>query len=302
MNVLSILASRGRSWSVLISERTDPRYHRVGRLWTRLRRIWYPQADGLIVQTRDVASFMRPMMQDKPVTVIPNGVAAGIGQRAMFDREFLVLGVGRLSPEKRFDRLIQAFADAALDQQTAGPIANNASSRLQRGEGLQEAAEERPAQPQWRLVILGEGPQRSQLEQLVQSLGMNDRVALPGFVQSTTDWLQRCSVFVLTSRYEGFPNALLEAMANGCAVIANDCPSGPAEIVRDNVDGWLVAADDMPQLVTRLRAAMASLDERSRVARRAVEVSQRFSLEACFAAWDEVVDEAIRQSDAQRER
>ncbi len=125
-------------------------------------------------------------------------------------------------------------------------------------------------------------------------LGLADRVRLPGFTSAPHDALLDGSVFVLPSRYEGFGLALAEAMALGLPVIAADCPSGPAEIVRDGVTGLLVPSEN----VDALAAAMARLLEDAPLARRlgdaARQTRDRYSISAALAQWNDLLDDVTR--------
>ena len=124
-----------------------------------------------------------------------------------------ILGIGRLENEKGFDRLIDAFATIS------------------------------PSQPSWSLRILGEGSERASLEDQIRELGLSDRVTMPGWIQPVWDELAEATIFALPSRYEGFPSALLEAMACGVPSVAVDCPSGPRAVINDDQCGLLVADD-----------------------------------------------------------
>jgi GalNAc-alpha-(1->4)-GalNAc-alpha-(1->3)-diNAcBac-PP-undecaprenol alpha-1,4-N-acetyl-D-galactosaminyltransferase len=260
MNVLTLLACWGGPWQVVIAERSDPRHQSLGPLWEWLRRRTYPRCCGWVVQTESVARYARTLAGLRPVIVIPNAVtspAAAIPPPEQ--RPTRIVGMGRLSPEKGFDVLVRAFARIA------------------------------PWYPDWTLRILGAGPQREQLEDLADSLGVRDNVHWAGWVDWPESALLESSVFVLPSRYEGFPNALLEAMACGLSCVASACESGPAEIIRDGVDGLLVPPDNVDALADALRQLVSDEAKRARLGRRAVEVTSRFSPEAFFARWDEVL-------------
>jgi glycosyltransferase involved in cell wall biosynthesis len=107
-----------------------------------------------------------------------------------------------------------------------------------------------------RLLILGEGPERARLETLVAELGLGQEVAMPGFKTNPYAYMARAKVLVLASRWEGFANVLLEALAVGTPVVATDCPSGPAEILDYGKYGQLVPVQDVEALARALEAAL----------------------------------------------
>ena len=217
-NVLALLAARGLSIPVVIAERTDPRHHPLGRIWSWLRRQVYPRATAVVVQTEGVRPVVESLAAGKPVHVIPNGIAkpAVLGQRGDESDRALV-AVGRLSHEKGFDLLIMAWSEIAARH------------------------------PKWRLRIYGDGPARESLERLA-SEHVSGHVEFCGATCDTDLAYREADLFALPSRYEGFPNALLEAMAHGLPSVAFDCESGPNEIVRDQVDGLLVPPGDVAAL------------------------------------------------------
>ena len=145
-------------------------------------------------------------------------------------------------------------------------------------------------QEYWRLVILGEGPERSKLEKLAGTLGIRDAVVMPGIVKEPTEWMHKAQFFALPSRYEGFPNALLEAMACGCAVIATDCPSGPAEIIHHNENGLLVPKEDIKALSAGMSRLMEDRELRTCLGQRALEVRSRFAKDTIMAQWDNLIE------------
>ncbi|HOL13816.1 MAG TPA: glycosyltransferase, partial [Bacillota bacterium] len=118
-----------------------------------------------------------------------------------------------------------------------------------------------------KLVILGEGPERGKLEHLVEELGLKDDVSMPGFVENPYKYMRKSAVFVLSSRWEGLPTVLVEALALGIPVVSTDCPSGPAEILENGKWGRLVPVDDPKTLTDAILEAMN--DERGKGVERA---------------------------------
>lgn len=207
-------------------------------LLRRLVRRHYPRADAIIAVSASVARDLAEVtgLPLDRITTIHNPVAAADIERqaqAELDHPWLVagappvvLGVGKLKPQKDFATLVQAFARARAT---------------------------RPA----RLMILGEGEERERLLRLAQRLGVADSVALPGFVSNPFPYMARAAVFVLSSAWEGFSNVLTEALACGCPVVSTNCPGGSAEILDDGAYGPLVPVGDVDALA---RAVLDVLD------------------------------------------
>ncbi len=265
MNMLTLLAVLGLRVPVIVSERSDVRKHRIGPFWSAVRRLLYPKAQAVIVQSDAMRRWAEMVVRKDKVHVIPNPVTlpAGAGGTDALGG-FKVVAIGRLGYEKGFDLLLRAFEKCVAEH------------------------------PDWSLVILGEGPERGRLTELATKLGIEDRVRMPGLVREPAAILRDASMFVLSSRYEGFPNALLEAMACGVPPVSFDCPSGPIEIVRDGVDGILVPPEDVDALSAAMKRLMSDESERRRLALRAPEVLQRFGVEKVMKAWEAVIQRVRR--------
>jgi GalNAc-alpha-(1->4)-GalNAc-alpha-(1->3)-diNAcBac-PP-undecaprenol alpha-1,4-N-acetyl-D-galactosaminyltransferase len=255
MNALVLVACAGLRIPVMVSERVDPREYRPARQWRVLRRLLYPHAAALVVQTHAVADWYRRRLGDSTrVVVIPNPVLAppDEGIAASLPAEFL-LGAGRLVPQKGFDVLVHAFASVASRH------------------------------PSLHLVVAGDGPERARLREMASSLGVGGRVHLPG-KSSVGGLMRRCRAFVLASRFEGFPNVLLEAMACGAPVVATDCPSGPREILEGRLAAWLVPVDDADALARTIDRVLDDSGESTRGAD-AASVVARHSPDAIGGRW-----------------
>jgi len=264
-NVLTLLASRGLGLPVVVAEHTNPRLAPLGPYWGTLRRLLYPRADRVLAVNQEGAEFLRSWLEPGRVLVMPNPVPPDIELPAPLppgpwpELEHTVLGMGRLSPEKGFDILIRAFAAC------------------------------RARHPRWRLLILGQGPQRPFLEGLVRALDIQEVVSLPGNLPRPYGLLERCGLFVMPSRYEGFPCGLLEAMACGAPVLASDCSSAVAKIIASPDQGLVVPRQDTAALARALDRLMADPARRRALGRGARAVRRRYGVEAIMEMWDNLL-------------
>jgi glycosyltransferase involved in cell wall biosynthesis len=145
----------------------------------------------------------------------------------------------------------------------------------------------------WDLVILGEGPLRIALEEQVRDLDLERRILLPGRAGNMAEWYESADFYVMSSRFEGFPNTLAEAMAHGLAAVSFDCDTGPRDIIRDELDGLLVPPGDVTELTVALDLLMSDGLMRLRFAERAVEVKERFSMERIAGMWEKLFEEIL---------
>ena len=203
----------------------------------RLARLLMPAADAIVAVSEGVASDLRgqvPRAAGKIVTIHNPVVGPGLAEQAAEALEHpwfvdggepVVLAAGRLSDEKDYPTLLRAFAEVARSRSV-------------------------------RLVILGQGPERESLLELAKRLGIEDRFDLPGFDVNPFRYMARASVFVLSSRYEGFPNVLAQAMACGTPVVSTDCRSGPREMLEDGRWGRLVPVGDWRAMAGAIEATL----------------------------------------------
>ena len=263
-NVVTILSGIGMGVPVVVSERVDPGHHRIGFVWELLRLLCYRYAARVVVQTRKALDFF-PERVRRRGCVIPNPVCAVADGRKIgrCSRNSRIVGMGRLSHQKGFDLLLRAVAAIA---------------------GTHDS---------WSVVIWGEGECRAELESLGDELGLRGRVSFPGWTAKPFAEMRRGGIFVLSSRYEGFPNVLCEAMACGLPAVSFDCPSGPREIIRSGVDGILVPAEDVGALACALGSLLEDESERRRLGVRAVEVTERFGVQRVMSMWERVLFEAM---------
>lgn len=260
-NLFALLATRGLGIPVIVSERVDPREHRIPVAQRLLRRLLYPRAAAVVVQTERVAGWARGVTRQRRVHVIPNPVPVPSRPRSE-ETPLAIVAAGRLVPQKGFDLLVEALASMRPTEEVS-----------------------------WRCEILGEGPQRAELEGLVRSTGLTGRIELPGRVDDVEQRFSRAAVFVLSSRFEGFPNALTEAMALGLPCVAFDCPTGPRELLIDGQNGRLVPAEDVGSLRTAIRDLLISPGQRHSLGAAARRSVAALDPESVTDRWNDLLSE-----------
>lgn len=283
VNCAAILAAWGLDVPVIACERIYPPLyeHLLPRSYRILRGLLYRFATALVGQTEPASQWLRAHGGKAIIATIPNPVVLPLPAAApslatdtvLPSGRKLLLWAGRLEDQKRPELLIEAVGH--LD-------------------GLP---------PDWHIVLLGEGSLRPKLEKMIAAQGLSDRITLPGFAGNLGDWYRRADLFVMTSSFEGFPNALLEAMAHGVASIAFDVPTGPAELSDDGTR-LLLLPDD--RHVSRLAEALQSLisvpGHRVDLATNAALTAKTYSLETILRQWDDLFGAAIDRMPSRGDR
>lgn len=252
-------AMAGKLSDLTVSVRDNPAS--FPPLFRRLLPIVYRWPGRIVAISQGVAQALVAMgLPPERIVPILNPLdleAAETGARAPLPRELAgegpyVLAVGRLVPQKGFDMLLDAFAAIAPHTEA-------------------------------RLLILGEGAERSRLEAQARALGLADRVSMPGKVANPFVYMAHAACFVLPSRHEGWGNVLAEAMGVGCPVVAFDCPYGPRELIGDA--GLLVPAEDGPELTAALRRVLSDDALRASLRDAGLQRVRSFSLPSTARRW-----------------
>lgn len=261
-NVLVLAALRQLDIPVIVSERTDPRHYKV--VWWRrlMRRLLYPRSSALVVPTEAVATWSRRWMPAHKVEVIVNPLPDFPSPDMEAPREHLILSVGRLVWHKGHRDLIDAYVGSHAQQRD------------------------------WKLVVLGEGPERRNLEAQIDRLNLQEHVSLPGNTPSPWQWLHRAAIFVLPSSFEGFSNALMEGLAMGCACVAYNCPSGPAELLADD-RGVLVPTGDVDALRVALDELVDDEARRLQLAHNGFQGSERYDFDRVTGQWLQLIHRVL---------
>jgi glycosyltransferase involved in cell wall biosynthesis len=226
----------------------------------------YRDLDALAVLTaEDMADYERSMNGGAPpMWRLPNTVreieppSADLSARRIF-------AAGRYTPQKGYDMLLRAFA----------PVAER--------------------HPEWELKIFGRGKREQELRALVAELGLEERVELAGPTDDVPGEMARASVYALSSRFEGFPLVLVEAMSKGMACVAFACPTGPADIIEDRRNGLLVPARDVDGFSAALEAMISDEDLRRRCGAAALDTARDYTMAAIGPKWDEMLQALLQQ-------
>lgn len=260
INALTLAAGIGMHLKIAVSERNNPAQQQANPLWNLLLKMLIRRADAIVLQTKRVAGHVPPSVRGR-TRVIPNPIELPPGQPAPYDVEgpLQCVAVGRLTRQKGFDLLIDAFARVA------------------------------PGNPRWSLSIWGEGADHAALAERIGALAMADRIFLRGVSGIQGAWTEGASAFVLSSRYEGFPNALGEAMACGLPVLAFDCPYGPREMIQTGHDGLLVANGNVVALARALDHLMKDAATRRALGENAAISARRFRLDEIARQWETMI-------------
>ena len=253
--IYAILALLGTGIPVYVSERNNPWVMPNVKVTRFLRKVAYPFANGIIFQTEMAKSFFPKYIQRKGI-VLPNPVDdSRIPAPYEGKREKRFVAVGRLEPQKNFSMLIEAFAE--FNKEVSG----------------------------YRLMIYGEGKERDKLEKLIADLGMQDIIYLPGRDKDVLNRINNATAFILSSDYEGMPNALIEAMCMGMPVISTDCPSGgPQELIKSGENGILISVGNKENLVNAMKL-MTNACEAEKLAGKAGELRKRLTDAGVFEEW-----------------
>lgn len=248
------------------SERSNPYRHYPDFPFSAIKKLAALMSDGYVFQTQ-AASQYYPKKAVKKGIVIPNGIFGDIPDEVVpFDmREKKIYAMGRLAPEKGFDVLLKAFALFSEKHSD------------------------------YTLTVFGEGKLHKDLEELAESLGVSQKVSFPGADKAACEKMSGGRMFVLSSRFEGMPNVLIEAMACGMPVIAANCPMGPSELITNVENGILVKVDD----VEGLAAAMCELAEddflSQRLSENALKTREKLSQEKITEKWLQYASEVIEK-------
>lgn len=238
------------------TERNNPYKYKASKFNTVMRKLFYFFCNGYIFQTEKSAKFFTKKLKIRDV-IIPNAIF----NETVYEleppekREKIICSVGRLTAQKRFDLLIDAFSEI--------------SDKF----------------PEYKLIIFGEGELRSELEAQAEYLGLKDRILLPGASPEAVKLVNRTAVFVLSSDIEGMPNALMEALAMGVPCIATRCDMGPDELIEQGENGILVDTGSSEQISGAVEKILTDSEFAQKLSQNGRKMLRTHSIDAISEKW-----------------
>lgn len=255
-NILALVAHFGIKSPIIVADRSDPRKSPQNKVIRKLRNFLYRFADGVVLQTEYNRNYFNNCIKKKSA-VIYNPVNLGEYEKAALDSEKKkkIVTVGRLIPPKNHKLLIDAFCEVSKDF------------------------------PEYTLEIFGDGEEKENLARYIAELGLAEKVHLMGRVKNVPEATKDAELFVLSSNFEGMPNALIEAMCLGLPVISTRV-SGAEDMIKDGESGFLVDAGDTAGLAEAMKKMLASDELRKNMAQKATEIYGMLETSKIVKQWE----------------
>lgn len=255
LNIETIIACKIAGIKVIVSERNNPSFDPPYLVLRMLRKLVYPLSNGFVFQTNDVREYFGKGIKQKSI-VIPNPLNENLPKKTNdIKRNKTVVSVGRLERQKDHKTLLKAFA---IVQRKF---------------------------PDYKLIIYGEGKLRGELEEKIKSLNMQDSVMLPGKTEDIYNKIINSRVFVFSSLYEGYPNALIEAMALGLPVVSTKCGYGPSEVIKEGYNGFLVPIGNGREMAKKIEYLIENNPEAEQMGRNATELREKLKSDDIINKW-----------------
>lgn len=254
-NMMAIMAILGTKVSIIVADRNDPKKVPSNAVVRKARDILYMFADGIVLQTESNKAYFGKTVQKKSKVIYnPVDMKEYVGMALQSEKKNVIVTAGRLMPQKNQTMLIHAFEKISKKY------------------------------PEYRLMIYGEGPSRKDLEALIEKLELQTRVFLPGNVNDLHERMKTAKLFVLSSDYEGMPNALIEAMCLGLPVISTKV-SGTAELVLEEKNGILVDCKNEEQMVEALERMLEDPQKQKLYATENVKLAEKLRIDMIVEQW-----------------
>lgn len=261
-NLLAVITRQlcVRNIPVVISERCDPL--KRGYIIKKICEFIYPKADCLVCQSKRVGNYFRKLDGMTNIKIIPNPVSLEcIAQTVPENRRKAIIAVGRLNSQKNYNLLIEGFQE----------IKNDYSDYI--------------------VEIYGEGPEYNNLNQKIRALHLENNIFLMGIKNNVMQSVNDAKLFVMTSDFEGFPNALVEAMASGLPVISTDFPTGIAkELIKDGVNGYVVPRNDKKELAKAMVKILSNSELQESMSSENRKIAKQLDIDKILDKWSAVLN------------
>lgn len=254
-NMMAITANFRTGIPIIVADRNDPIKVPSNKLLRKTRDFLYRFADGIVVQTqKNKAYFSKTVQKKSQVIYNPINLKEYAGASLELDKKKTIVTAGRLMPQKNQEMMIRAFKTVA------------------------------DKYPEYQLIIYGEGPSRNDLEKLIAELEVKDSVLLPGNTTRLHDCIKSAGMFVLSSDYEGMPNALIEAMCLGLPVISTKV-SGATDLIKDHENGILTELNNQTELEHAMLELIENPELAEKLAKNAVKLNESLELNKIMNQW-----------------
>lgn len=262
-NIMAIAANMGNGVPIIVADRNDPTKVPSNQWLRAARDILYRFATGIVVQTQKNKTYFSKVVQKKTKVIYnPVDLKENAGIALKCKKEKKIVTAGRLMPQKNQKMMIQAFANVLKKH------------------------------PDYKLLIYGEGPEKRELENLCIQLGVEKKVLLPGNVTDIHEQMKDAEIFVLSSDYEGMPNALIEAMCLGLPVISTKV-SGATDLVIDHENGILIEIDHQEQLEKAMLELIENKELEEKLARNAIKLNENLEVSKIMRQWTDLIGTMI---------
>ncbi|WP_296386379.1 glycosyltransferase family 4 protein [Winogradskyella sp.] len=258
-NILTTIAAKICRIPCIISERNNPLVENVPKFWVILRKYFYPMADCVVLQTQGVKKIYEKKIKPHKITILPNPISSELSELRdeTIPKEKIILTVGRLDKNKCQEDVIKAFKDINADG--------------------------------WKVQIIGDGNKKEELLTQIEDYNLTDKIEIISKVKRIDKYYNKASIFVFTSKTEGFPNVLLEAMDYGLPCISTDCNFGPSDLIEDGTNGFLVPINDDVMLKDKLTLLLNDESLRSQFSIKSRETTEAYLSDTVVEKWENLI-------------
>lgn len=261
---LSLFLKKRRKTKVIVSVRNDPKveYKKIQDFIAM--KILYPLADGFVFQTEDARKYFNKKIQNKSAIILNSLNPDFIMDSYKGKREKTIVSVGRLSSQKNHLLLIKAFEKINNDF------------------------------PEHKLIIYGEGEKREELESYIKEKNLTNFISLPGIENDIKNKIYKSNLFVLSSNYEGLPNALIEALALGIPCISTNCPcGGPKSLIKDDYNGLLTEVGNVDMMAHKIKYILKNEDFAKKIGINASKIKDKLNPNIINKEWEDYLNKII---------